>query len=263
MNGQPSPTADRGAGSASRRNARLLDQTTGNSEEGKEVSVSSGFQSGSFRVRLEQRLQLGEVLAVRATHRRFHDRGHHLGEPGRFTTVAQRHSRRTVALGSPRICGLHRKRALLRSHHQTLAGNQIHELVRVPQRTAEKPGNELDLRADPNRRRRLPLDRVDVGIPIRSVRRVSRKGRDDVGRPGDDDLGFDVNVDALTLLGPDERPSRVDLQLQSSSEGGARAGMPSVGLVCRKTQGLCRHVVSRTPAPAGTRDSGRLRKVPG
>ena len=87
------------------------------------------------------------------------------------------------------------------AHDQTLARNQFHELVGITQRATENPGDELDLRADLQRRWRLPLDRVDVDVPVRSVRRLGGVGGDDGGRPGDDDLGLDVNVDGVSLLG--------------------------------------------------------------
>jgi len=196
-------------------------------------------------LRLEQSPQVGEVLAVRAPHRQLHDRGHRLGEPGWFTAVAQCHPRRAARLGSPRVGGLHRERASLRAHDQPLAGNELHELVGVAQRAAEESGNELDLRADPKRRRRLPLDRVDVDIPIGSVRRIGGIGRDNGRRPRDDDLGLDVDVDSRSVRRPPDDRDRVDVARRTL--GPQRVG-PSL-LRRRKRQAVrCRRLLGRCQA---------------
>jgi len=179
---------------------------------------------------------------VGAAHRRPHQRRQQRGESGRFTAVAQSHPRRAVGFGIPGVGGLHRKRALPRAHDQGLAGDQLHEFVGVAQRAAKEPGNELDLRADLKRRWRLPLDRVDVVVPLGSVRRVAGIGRDRVGRSGDDDLGLDVNVDPATLpihfAAVLRRPERADDQtslgwaIAHSAADAARCPIAEVAHIC-------------------------------
>ena len=59
-------------------------------------------------------------------------------------SVAQRHPRRIIWRGLPRVSGLHWKRSLLGTHDQPLAGDLLDELVRVPQCATEEAGNKPD-----------------------------------------------------------------------------------------------------------------------
>ena len=153
----------------------------------------------SCRAHFENRLQSREIFLIRTAHRASHHGRGDLREPRRLAAVSQGHPCRACVGVLPRIGRFHRKRTLIRAHHEPLAWNELSDLVRIREPPSEEPRGEGDLRADRDWFRRFPLDGFDVLVPGRRVGRVRGVLGDLVSRAGDLDCGLNVDPDARAL----------------------------------------------------------------
>lgn len=142
---------------------------------------------------LEAALERGEVLAVGAADGGRHDRGEQAREPARLAAVAQGHAGRAAGGVAPLVGRLHREGPVGRAHHQAPAGLVLDYLVDVLEAPAQEARDERRPGADPERRRRARLGRVDVRVPLGRGGGVGRVGGDLLAGPRDDRLGADVD----------------------------------------------------------------------
>ena len=140
--------------------------------------------------------QRGEVLPVGPAHRPGQERRRRRAE-----NPAGRPRLRSVIRVAPAserlpgVGGLHRERAVRRPHDQPLAAAP----VRRPRRCRRAGGRGTGRRRPcgsptAHRRRRPPLDRVDVRVPLGRVGRVAGERRDLRHRTADHRLGQHVDV---------------------------------------------------------------------
>ena len=83
----------------------------------------------------------------------------------------------------PGVGGLHRKGPVRCAHDQSMLRLEYDDLVGVREAPPKESGHEVHAGADGDRRRCLPIDRLDVRVPFRSIggvaceRRHSATGR--------------------------------------------------------------------------------------
>ena len=190
----------------------------------------------------------------------------HLAEPARLTTIPQRHPRRTGSGGFPRVARLHRKRALGRAHHELAAWLQFDDLVGVGDPPAGELRNERNPRARLPRRGCLPLDRLDVGVPLWRIARIPGGRGHLSARPGNDYLC--QHIDCHTGHGNRDAacPGRAACSLPPERRGDGRGqlspsgrsprlarrgcGEPAAGAWASRSSGPRPHLACRSPGVA-------------
>src|SRR6266480_1237267 len=126
---------------------------------------SAGRKALTINLGLDQSLQQLEIPSVRASHGASHHGRGHVREPGGLTTVAERHTGDISRLVVPGVRRLHRERAFLGAHDESLARSKVTHLVRVRERTAQEVRGERDSRSDLEWLVRQPFHRGDVAVP--------------------------------------------------------------------------------------------------
>ena len=120
----------------------------------------------------EERLQSPKISHVGLAHRSSHDRRRDCSETRRLPPVAEGHPRRAVLHVLPGVRRLHGERAVQGCHDEAAPMFELPHFVCVLQRPAEELGAEPNLGTDDDRRSGVPLDRLDVLVPRRRVRRI-------------------------------------------------------------------------------------------
>ena len=93
----------------------------------------------------------------------------------------------------PRVSRLDGERPFVGLHHEPLQRDELGHPVGVREPSTEKRTDEDEVRPDTEPLLRLPLDALDVLVPLGGVARVRRIHGDDGTRPRDLDLGLDVD----------------------------------------------------------------------
>ena len=133
-------------------------------------------------------------------------------------------------------------------------GNRLCELVGVLQRATEKACDEGDLRPDLRRRRGLPLDRLDVGVPIGAFAGSAANAATRRQRTVDDDLRVHVDAhDGLRVL---------VVTMDASTETRRRRGARESERRVRSTLVVAEVLVVRPDAVAGHVESIGHRLAP-
>lgn len=127
------------------------------------ASVNTTADHGivQFKRLLEQR----QVPPVCPSDHERHQRREPSGESARRAPVPKRHSRSAVFV-LPCVCRLHGERGPRRPHRQTSARDELDNFVAMGQPASQEARDEIDSKTDVHGTRRLPLDRLDVLVPV-------------------------------------------------------------------------------------------------